>query len=175
MKKTTILFFPLVLLLFFLSGVSAADTPSREGSPQLREDVVLDAVPVRVKALKDGKTVDALEKLPEEMGAASQAVIFRIHRVLRGELQKVKMPSLSVWDQAKSAAEDKNVLKLVTMDFKRPEEDQEKEWFSMAVADPWASFGLRENEDAPEHHYKISLARVQKNPESFVLVKSQKL
>lgn len=173
-------FIPLFAFSILCLSVSIeADAASTAVPPvpgkNLKVNVVLDVEPIRVKPLKAWKSVDALEKLPEEMGAASKVVVFRINRVLRGELKTVKEPSLSLWDQTKDAVGEKNVLKLMTMDFHKPEEDQPKEWFSMVVADPYVSFGIKENEDPPKQRYKISLARVQKNPESFILVKSQKL
>jgi len=77
----------------------------------------------------------------------------------------------------KDAAEDKNLLKLLTMDFEKPAEDgDDKEWLSIAVIDPYASFGVREGEPpASRQRYKLSLAQVHKDPDSFILVKSEKL
>ena len=51
--------------------------------------------------------------------------------MLQGELAAVKTKELSLWDQAKDAADDKNLLKLITMDFKRPEEEIPKKLFTM--------------------------------------------
>lgn len=148
--------------------LSAANKP-------LKADVVLDVTPIRVKPLKEGKGVDALEKSPEEVGPSAMIVIFRINRVLRGELAPLKTKELSLWEQAKEAADDKNILKLVTMDFHRPEEEGlEKKLFSMVVVDPYASFGIRESEEPPKQRYKISLARVHKDPDSYLLIKSEK-
>jgi len=142
----------------------------------LKVNVVLDVTPIRVKSLKEGKGVDALEKLPEEMGPTTRIVVFRINRVMRGELATIKTKELSLWDQAKDAAGDKNILKLITMDFHRPEgEGAERKSFSMAVLDPYASFGIREGEDTPKQRYKISLALIHKNPDSYLLVKNEKL
>jgi len=43
------------------------------------------------------------------------------------------------------------------------------------VADPYTAFGIREGEDpAKRQRYKLSLARVHKDPDSYVLVKSEK-
>ena len=150
-----------------------AGTPAPQKS--LKADVVLDVIPIRIKPLKEGKGVDALEKLPEEMGPSAMIVVFRVHRVLRGELQAIKANELSLWDQAKDAAGDKNILKLVTMDFHRPEEESPKESFSMVVTDPYASFGIKDGEELPKQHYRISLARVHKKPDSYLLVKSEKI
>ena len=159
----------------FLSAKTVSSTISPVPNRFLKTDVVLDAVPIRVKPFKAGKGVDALEKLPEEIGPSAMIVVFRINRVLRGELEMIKPKELSFWDQAKDAADDKNILKLVTMDFHRPEENIPKESFTIAVADPYASFGIKEGEESSKQHYRISLARIHKNPDSYVLIKSEKL
>lgn len=172
MKK--VFFFLLVFGLFLPSfTLKAAETPAQK--KPLKVDVVLNVTPLRVKPLKDSKGMDALEKPPEEMGSSARVVVFRINRVLRGELKTVKPKQLSLWDQAKDAADDKNILKLVTMDFKRPEEEIQKESFSMVVVDPYASFGIKEGEESPKQRYRISLARVHKNPDSYLLVKNEKI
>ena len=173
----------LVFLLVFGFGspdisFSAETTPSATLSvahKPFKADVTLDVTPIRVKPLKEGKGVDALEKPPEEMGPSAMIVVFRINRVLRGELTPLKTAELSFWDQAKEAADDKNILKLVTMDFHRPEEEgAERKSFSMVVADPDASFGIKEGSESPKQRYRISLARVHKKPDSYLLVKSEK-
>ena len=62
------------------------------------------------------------------------------------------------------------------MDFHRPAEGgEEKQSFSMVVADPYASFSIREGEESSKQRYKISLARVHKNPDSYLLVKSERI
>ena len=165
------------LLLFVLwcpNAYSKTNETFSTSNKPLKANIVLDVTPVRVKPLKQGKTVDALERSPEEMGSAAMVVVFRINRVLRGDLKPVKVNELSTWDQAKDAADDKNILKLITMDFKRPEEAIPKEWFSMIVSDPVASFGIKEGEETSKQRYRISLARVHKNPDSYLLIKSEK-
>jgi len=156
-------------------SLHAETAPSSIRSKPLKANVVLDVTPIRVKPLKEGKGVDALEKPPEEMGPSAMIVVFRINRVLRGELATMKPLNLSLLDQAKDAANDKNILKLVTMDFKRPEEEIQKESFSMVVRDPYASFGIREGEESSKERYKISLARVRRSPDSYLLVKRESL
>ena len=166
-------------ILFPVGSLHAGTTPSAILSvppKPLKVNVVLDVTPICVKALKAGKAVDALEKLPEALGPSARVVVFRINRVLRGELSKLKNRELSLWDQAQDAASEKNILKLVTMDFHRPaEEGIDRTSFSMIVQDPDASFGIREGDESSQQRYRISLARVHKNPDSYVLVKNEKL
>jgi hypothetical protein len=174
----------LFIFLFFLGFLCQSAFLNAETEPAvilsvpkkpLKTDVVLNVTPIRVKPLKAGKGVDALEKLPEELGPSAMIVVFRINRVLRGELAAIKTEHLSLLDQVKDAAGDKNVLKLITMDFHRPEEESAgRTAFSMVVANPYASFGIKEGAESSEQRYKISLARVHKNPDSYLLVKSEK-
>ena len=142
---------------------------------KLKADVVLFAVPIKVKALDAGTPVDALEASPETMGPTSKAVLFRIERIIRGNFKPLPGRVPSVWDQAKSAAGEKSFLKLVTMDFERPnEEGTPKVCFSMAVSNPSASFGIKDGAALPKQRYKISLTRIHKDPDSYILIKMEK-
>ena len=138
---------------------------------------MLIAVPIRAKSILVGGTVNALEKPASEMPAAWTSVIFQVEKILSGDFKVPKSQELTLWSQMKDTADDKNLLKLVTMDFKKPDEEgTDKGWLSMAVIDPHASFGIREGEEpVVRQRYKLSLARVHRDPDSFVLVKSEKL
>ncbi len=160
------------------AGETAIDKVAAGGrSKPLKANVTLIAVPVRAKSIKARGTINALEKPASEMPPAWTAVVFRVERVVRGEFKTPKDQEITLMDQMKDAAGDKNFLKLLTMDFERPPEDgTDKGWLSMAVVDPYASFGIRENEMASvRKRYKLFLARVHKDPDSYVLVKSEKL
>jgi hypothetical protein len=151
------------------AGISSV--PERK----LKADVVLLAVPITVKSPTTGRTIDALEKPSAEMGKTWKIVVFNIERVITGNFKILPIKDPSLWSQVKDAADDKNILKLLMMDFQRPEEDsKEKNALSMAVTDPLFSFGIKENSPSPKQRYKISLALVQKTPESYVMVKSEK-
>lgn len=149
---------------------------ARVSSEALKADVKLLAIPVRAKSILAKGTINALEKPASEMPPVWTAVIFRVERVLRGTFKTPKEQELTLMDQMKEAADDKKILKLLTMDFEKPpEEGTDKGWLSMAVVDPYVSFGIREGETPIAlQRYKLSLARVHKDPESYVLVKSEK-
>lgn len=140
-------------------------------------EVVLVAIPIRARNIMAGGTVNALEKPAAEMPAAWTSVLFRVERILSGDFKAPKEQELTLWDQMKDASEDKDILKLLAMDFEKPDEEgTDKSWLSMAVVDPYASFGIRENEEpATRQRYKLFLARAHKDPDSFVLIKSEKL
>lgn len=158
----------------------ASEAPAKATPPartSLKADVTLIAVPVRARGILAGGTVSALEKPASEMPPSWTAVIFQVERILKGEFKIPKKQEISLWNQMKDAAEDKNILKLLAMDFEKPDENgTDQKWLSMAVIDPYASFGIREGEEPiGQQRYKLSLARVHSDPNSYVLVKSEKL
>ena len=178
MKKVLIVFGFLILCI----PLSAAETSVREPiakaeAKPLKADIELIAIPIRARSIKAGGTVDALEKSAVEMPPVWTAVIFRVESVRKGEFKLAKNQEITLLDQVKDAADEKNFLKLLTMDFEKPPEDgTDKGWLSMAVADPHTAFGIREGEEpAVRQRYRLSLARVHKNPDSYVLVKSEKM
>ena len=170
----------LVICLLSFCPLSFAELSNHDiasvSSQKLKTDVVLLAVPIALRSFTPGTAVDALEKSPEEMGPGWKVVVFRIERVARGEFKVLKgKADPSAWEQAQDAAKDKNILKLVTMDFQRPDESPaQKPCFSMAVTDPFASFGIKEGEMLSKQRFRIALALVQKNPSSYVMVKYDK-
>ncbi len=141
----------------------------------LKADVVLLALPVVVKTPLEERTVDALERSPETMPADWKIVVFRIERVLKGRFKTLKGQDASLWSQMKDAAGEKDLLKLATMDFEKPDEEpRERQWFSMAVADPFTSFAIREGEPLPKQSYKVSLALIHRDPPAYLLRTAEK-
>jgi len=62
------------------------------------------------------------------------------------------------------------------MDFYRSvEADTDRKPLSMTALDPCLSFGIREGDESPKQHYKISLALIRKNHDSYVLIKNERL
>ncbi len=168
---------------FFLGAslVFAAETPDLKQPPAkfsaLKTDVVMIAVPIRARGIMAGGTINALEKPASEMPPVWTSVLFRVERVVEGEFKIPPSQEFSLWGQMKDAAGEKNILKLLTMDFEKPDDEgTDKGWLSMAVIDPESSFGIREGE-APSvrQRYQLSLARVHRDPDSYVLLGSKKL
>jgi hypothetical protein len=62
----------------------------------LKADVILFATPIRIRTLGAATPVEVLEKSPENMGATSKAVLFRIERVVRGNFKTITIPDPSV-------------------------------------------------------------------------------
>jgi hypothetical protein len=179
MKKNWLL---LGIVLLWVGPVHAEETVMErvaEGlaSKPLKADVQLIAVPIRAKSILAGGTIQALERPASEMPPSWSAVIFRVERVVDGNFKVPQNQEISLLDQMKDAAEEKKILKLLTMNFEKPpEEGTDRGWLSMAVIDSYASFGIREGAISTERRrYKLSLARVHKDPDSFVLVKSEML
>jgi hypothetical protein len=161
----------------FVSETMAVENPFGVAIKPLKTDVTLIAVPVRARSIKARGTINALEKPAAEMPPVWTAVVFRVERIVSGDFKVPKGQEVTLLDQMKDAAGDKKFLKLLTMDFERPPEDgADKGWLSMAVADSYASFGIREGEEPAGHQrYKLFLARVHKDPDSYILVKSEKI
>lgn len=161
----------------FASQAVAAESPSKPAIKPLKADITLIAVPVRARSIKARGTINALEKPAAEMPPVWTAVIFRVERIVSGDFKVPKGQEVTLLDQMKDAAGDKKFLKFLTMDFERPpEEGTDKGWLSMAVGDSYGSFGIREGEEPAGHpRYKLFLARIHKDPDSYILVKSEKI
>jgi hypothetical protein len=178
MKKFLILLgFCLLCVPLFAGETGSAQNSLKAAAKPLKADILLVATPIRAKSIMAGGTVNALEKPAGEMPPVWTAVVFRVERIVDGDFKIPQKEEISLWSQMKDSAEEKNILKLLIMDFERPDENgTDKEWLSMAVIDPYASFGIREGEEpAHRQRYKLSLARVHRDPDSYVLVKSEKI
>ncbi len=139
-----------------------------------RADVVLLASPISVRPAHAGRTVDALEKPAEEMGADWKVVVFRVERVLKRNYKTLAVQDPSLWSQVKDAADDRNILKLVTMDFDKPSDElQEKNTLSIAVTDSEAVFGITEQALSEKRLFKIGLAQVQEQPKNYIMISSE--
>lgn len=173
-----------ILLLFCFLGVTPSNgaesldlKPASGKSPALKTDLVMIAIPIRAKGIMAGGTINALEKPASEMPPVWTSVLFRVERIVDGECKIPQSQELSLWGQMKDATGEKNILKILTMDFEKPDENgTDKGWLSMAVIDPESSFGIREGE-APSvrQRFRLSLARVHHDPDSYVLIESKKL
>ena len=142
----------------------------------LRTDLILEVVPIKTRSILAGGKVDALEKSPSEMPPVWTAVVFRVNRVLMGSFKSVIIEEPPLREQMKTAVKEKKIWKFLTMDFKKTDEEGiPRKWLTLAVADPYASFGIKEGEPSPRQRYKLYLSLAHKNPDSYVLVKSEKI
>lgn len=130
------------------------------------------ASPIRVKALQPKAVVDAIEN-PENAAEPKALVLFKINRVIRGTLPQVKVGGSSRWEQTKEAVQDKSFLKALTSDFPNPDRLIDKEWLSVAVADPTKTFQITSWETPGTKKYKIRLRPVPGKTGSYVMVESQ--
>lgn len=137
-------------------------------------DVVLEGIPMAVKAIDEKTVVDAIEEINGEIPPLNAVVSFGVQRVLVGEFTRVEPEGPSKLEQMKDAVDDRNILKLLTLDFSSPGEAHEKKWLSIAVADPQASFGLTAENEAAPGRYKIYLKREPGNPKSYRMVYAKK-
>ncbi|MDD5217859.1 MAG: hypothetical protein PHN49_08855 [Candidatus Omnitrophica bacterium] len=136
-------------------------------------DVVLDATPFLVKPFEIKSVVDAIEGEPEKAGIPKAVVEFKINRVLKGDFTKVKTGGPSRFAQAQDAAQKHQFLKIATLDFSNPDREVEKEWMSIAVRDPMASFGISDWENPAKGRFKVYLKRLPDDPASYIMIGSQ--
>ena len=159
-------------ILILLAGCTA----SGKGAPARKEfDVAMIATPLSGKEMPSSSVIDAIENTPEALQQARYIISFRIDRVLIGELSKEKVGGPSRFDQAVDAAQEKKLLKILTLDFQNPNEEIDKRWFRIAVQDPGATFGINNWRQPAQGRYKLYLKRMPKQANSYVLVHCQPL
>ncbi|MCB9799708.1 MAG: hypothetical protein H6757_02980 [Candidatus Omnitrophica bacterium] len=176
MKKTNVLYLVLGVMLFGLNSCStvpsATLTSDERENYRKSSDVILTAEPIKVTAIRVGQTIDAIEGSPEEIGLAQAVVLFRIERVLKGDFTKVKTGGASVTQQALQAIKQKEILKVLTLDFKDPDEIIQKEWLSIAVRDPEILFliPVRMWDSPRPEKFKLYLKRMPEDPSSYLFL-----
>lgn len=175
MKRPDVL--NLLVLGFILLACPAAQAlEAGDGIPVYKEsefDLGVDAVAVRVKSLGSKTVIDAVENDPESRAHPQAVVSFRILRVFRGELGTMTVGGPSKYEQMKEAAQEREILKLVTLDFENPEEEVEQEWLKIAVRSPMETFGIREWDNPGGKEIKLYLKRLPERPDSYILVRAK--
>lgn len=147
-----------------------------DGLPVYKEsefDVGVEAVAVRVKSLGPKTIIDAVENDPVNRANPQAVVSFRILRVFRGELGKMTVGGPSKYEQMKAAAQEREILKLVTLDFENPDEEVEQEWLKIAVRNPMETFGIKEWDNPGDNEIKLYLKRLPERPDSYILIKAK--
>lgn len=132
-------------------------------------DVVLEAIAIQVKPLMANSTVDAIDLSLKESGDMNAIVIFKIQEVLEGEFTKEKAGGPSKLAQLGEAASEKQILKLLTLDFKDPNSLVAKDWISVAVPEPEKTFSLNSWKDPSGKIYRLYLKRDKEQKNSYVL------
>lgn len=136
-------------------------------------DIVLEATPFKVKGITSESVVDAVEAGFAEAGFDSAIVMFKVDKVLTGELAQVKAGGPSRFQQMKDAIRDRDYWKLIKSDFTDPNELIDQKWLSIAVQDPKKTFGFPSWGTPIEERYKLYLKRDPEQPNSYILVKNQ--
>ena len=161
------------LTLVFVLLLSASCASNQ--TPGIEYDVILNASITRVKPMKPGMAVDAVEATSangEEMIPLA-VVVFRVDTVIRGEFVK-RLGGPTRYEQAREAVADKNILKILTADFKDPDTLVQKSTLSVAVEDPEQLFGIVRAPD-PNQKYRIYLKHSDGAPNSYILTHSKPL
>lgn len=163
------------MLLILSVALSACAATDKLGWTHKTYDTALLATPITLKPLTGPVTVDAVEQDAAKAANAQAVLVFKIDRVLQGEMPSVKAGGPSKVDQAQQAYRDKEYLRLLTMDFEDPEREIPKEWISVAVEDPAAAFGIQpgENLDGTLRQYRIYLKKEKGKGRSFVFVRAK--
>lgn len=151
----------LAALFIFLVTVSCAASGSGTGRiPPLSEyDTSFIGRPFKAFPLEAGSGADAIEKTGEEV-RYNAIVLVSVERLLKGNLSVQAAPVPSKIDQTKDAFQKRQFLKVLTMDFDKPDEAREKPWLSIAVMNSRRTFGLAPGEEKEGRRYRIYLRSV---------------
>ncbi len=134
-------------------------------------DIGVIAVPIRVKALTPQAVIDAVENDPENRAHPQAVVSFLIKRTFRGHFGTIKLQGPSKYEQMKEAAKGRKMLKLLTLDFEEPEQEEEKQWLKIAVRNPIETFGIKSWDSPGKDKMKLFLKKIPDQPDSYILVK----
>ncbi len=142
------------------------------------QKLILKARLFKVEAFAPETVVDALDSASAQGILPTAAVSFLIKEVLRGELplQKRQGNVDSVLGQAKDAVHEKNLLKLVTMDFENPDVEHEDrpQWFIVGVQSPLEAFKILSWKDLPREYYRLAFSK-QKDESGWILDTAEKI
>lgn len=174
-RMTTCLNLSLIFRLATLSLVLlfASCATSKSGSFNEKTDVILRAVPISSKVILAGASADAIEMEALNRGDARYIIQFKIDEVERGQFTEVRKGGPSAFQQAREAAQDRNLWKILTFDYSDPEERLTQGWVSVAVYDPEATFGIVSSENLPNRSYRLFLKRSDDRPDSYFLLHAE--
>ncbi len=174
MKKTLLSFAAVFFAVFIFQVLPAAAETAPDGLPVYDAsdyDIGVVAVPVRVKALSPKTVIDAVENNPENRANPQAVVSFLIKRTFRGQFGKIKLQGPTKFQQMKEAAKGRKALKLLTLDFEEPEQEEEKEWLKVAVRNPIETFGIKSWDSPGKDKMKLFLKKIPGQEDSYILVK----
>jgi|GEM_PF-2882127 len=121
-------------------------------------ELILYARLFKLEAFKPEDVLDALDDGSAQGAMPSATATFLIKSVAKGELPLMKSAQPpSGWDQAKDAAKDKDILKIITMDFEKPdvEHEDKPQWFVVGVQSPLEIFKVVSWSDLPAKRYRL--------------------
>ena len=162
----------LVICLVFFSGCQISRSVAGLNGETISGadyDTVLRVVPVSVKPLGVTRTFDAIESGDEAIELFDKKVVFEIDEVLLGEYVKIKRGGPSKFEQMKESTEEKDFMKVLTLDYKDPEEEIDKKWISVAVKDPDKRFGIVDWNNPKKRKIKLYLQTTKANKDTYIL------
>lgn len=167
---------PFLLFLFLTSAIGLLGCSHTQNLSKTKQaDVILEVSPIGVSSLSGSSSVDVLGQDPQSFDEKAAVVQFKIEQVKKGEFTKVKTGGPSKFEQAKQAAKDGRVLKLLTLDFDNPEDVSEKPWVTVAVANPFESFEILNWDNPGSRKYRLYLKREETRADSYRLLQAEKI
>lgn len=154
------------VILFLMSGLVSGCLHRGDAGA----DIVLQVTPVRVKPIQSGSSVDVIENAQEHGSWPTAVGVFRVERVLKGEFNRAPVGGDSKFEQLKAAGKKKDLLKILTMDTYDPNELRDQEWVSVAVFNPFETFGIKDWENPEGGKGKLYLKRTPGQKDSYILM-----
>ena len=138
-----------------------------------KADLELLVTPLKVEKITQASVSDAVENV-ESFLLLRAIVHFRIEKILRGKLDKIKVEPPSKTEQFKDALKDKDVLKILTSDYQSAGSEFDRQLFRVAVVDPYESFGISTWENPEPGTYKIYLKHYKDEKDTFVMIRKER-
>ena len=159
------------LALAMASGTVGAS--AQEASPEY--DLVLDVSPIEVKAITRGATADAVEDISGRLHEIRAIVVFRIEKVVEGELPKVRIKPPTAKERMQEAVKEKEFWRIFLKDDQDTMTEFERSRFKVGVRDPEAVFGITSWTKPDKRIYRLFLRRHENDPRTFILIRSETL
>ena len=131
--------------------------------------------PVLMDAMEISTPIDAIQAGAAGVSDLSTYISFRIKKVKKGELPVSKRGGPSRFQQLKSHAANKRILKLLTLDIHDPDENKDKRWFRIGLSNPREIFGFTMFDKLPKKTYKLYFTEDISQPGFFTLIKSEEV
>jgi len=162
-----------VFLMFLCTAVSSCAAP-REAvyTPNSSADLVLELVPIHVYSVDLGSSADAIENIPEQLDKITAIVLFRIDKIVEGELVREKN-NAGIKEFSELA---KNILTLkVKKVLNGSEDDFAEKTFKIGVQDPLATFGISDWKEPQPNGFRVYLKKYKDWKQTYVMLRHKRI